>query len=379
MKLSEDKRGFLKWVSTGLLVVMLTACASGSDKPKPVDLGANPALLGVRSTWVKKIGTLDFPLEVKVNGNALVLASSEGLVVSLHAETGADLWRSNVGAPITAGVGSDGRYAAVVTRSNELVTLDGGRELWRSRLLAQVFTAPLVAGGRVFILGADRSVTAFDVQSGRRLWQNQRPGEALVLRQTGVLMAVGNTLVVGLSGRLVGMNPLNGNMVWEAAIATPRGTNDIERLVDLVGGVSREGDNLCVRAFQSAVGCVDALRGSVTWKRTASGAVGLSGDDKLVYGVESDARLLAWRRADGEQVWVSDRLRYRELTAPLVIGRSIAVGDEAGLVHLISRTDGSTLARLATDGSAITSSPVLAAGTMVVVTRNGGVFGFKPE
>ena len=76
-------------------------------------------------------------------------------------------------------------------------------------------------------LGADRSVTAFDAASGRKLWQSQRPGDALVLRQSGILAAVGNTLIAGVSGRLVGLNPSNGNAVWDAPLATPRGTNAV--------------------------------------------------------------------------------------------------------------------------------------------------------
>jgi outer membrane protein assembly factor BamB len=361
------------------LVVGLVACSSGPERPKSADLGANPALLGVRTAWTAKLGAVDFPLEIKANGNFVVLAGSDGTVVSLDARSGVEQWRSNMGGPISAGVGSDGRFAAVVSRQNELIVVDDGREIWRARLAAQIFTAPLVAGGRVFVLGADRNVIAFDVASGRKLWQNQRPGDALVLRQAGILTAVGNTLIAGVSGRLIGLNPLNGNALWDAPLATPRGTNDIERLVDVVSGISREGAVVCARAFQAAVGCVDTSRGSTTWKRLASGAVGLSGDDKFVYGVESDGKVLAWRRNDGEQAWVTDRLLYRQLSTPLVIGRSVAVGDDVGFVHLLSRTDGTLLTRLATDGSAISSAPVLASGTLVVVTRNGGVFGFQPE
>jgi len=62
-----------------------------------------------------------------------------------------------------------------------------------------------------------------------------------------------------------------------------------------------------------------------------------------------------------------------------VVGRSIAVGDDAGLVHLLSREDGSALTRVATDGTAVVAAPVLAAGTLVIVTRSGGIFGFLPE
>jgi outer membrane protein assembly factor BamB len=186
-------------------------------------------------------------------------------------------------------------------------------------------------------------------------------------------------LVAGLAGRLAGINPSTGAIRWESPIASPRGTNDIERLVDLVGRVSRDGDVVCSRAFQAAVGCVDTARGALLWSKPASGSVGVHGDDRYVYGAEGDGKLVAWRRADGERAWVSERLRYRTLTAPLVVGRSVVVGDDTGLVHLLSREDGSALTRVATDGSAIAAAPVLAGGTLVVVTRNGGIFGFKPE
>jgi outer membrane assembly lipoprotein YfgL len=360
-------------------VGFLSGCSSGPEKLKPAELAPNAGLLGVGLAWQSKLGVIDFPLDVKVNGNTVAVASSDGVIGAFDTRTGAELWRTNVGAQIAAGVGSDGRFAAVVTRGNELVVLESGREMWRQKMPAQGFTAPLVAGGRVFLLAADRSVTAFDAQSGVKLWAQQRPGESLVLRQAGVLLAVGDTLVVGLVGRLVGINPVNGTIRWESPIASPRGTNDIERLVDLVGRVSRDGDVVCARAFQSAVGCVDTARGTLLWTKPAIGFVGVHGDDKYVFGAEGDGKLVAWRRADGERTWVSERLRYRKLTAPLVVGRSIAVGDDTGLVHLLSREDGSALTRVSTDGSAVVAAPVLAGGTLVVVTRNGGVFGFKPE
>ena len=362
-----------------VLVGLLAACASGSKAPKPAELGADPALLGVRTVWKTQIGKVDFPLAVNTSANTVTLASSDGNVSALDPQTGASIWRIKLDAQIAAGVGSDGLYASVVTRDNQLVTMVAEGELWRTQLSSQVFTAPLVAGERVFVLGADRVVSAFDARSGKKLWSNQRPGEALVLRQAGALLAVNNTLVVGLSGRLVGLNPLTGTVLWEAPLAMPRGTNDIERLVDVVAGVNREGHVVCARAFQAAVGCVNTNQGNVIWKQPASGGVGLSGDEKLVYGVEADGKLMAWRLSDGGLAWSSDRLRYRQPGTPLVLGRSVVVGDNTGLLHFVARTDGTPLTRLSTDGSAIVATPVLAGTTLVAVTRNGTVFGFQPE
>ncbi len=360
------------------LIAVLAACSS-TDKIKPAELAPNVVLQPVRAAWTAQIGAVNFPLQPNVQGTTLTLAASDGTVAALDALSGRDLWRVQVGAPIIAGVGSDGKTAAVVTSENDVVAIESGRVLWRQKLPAQAYTPPLVAGGRVFVVSADRSVTALDGASGRKLWTQPRPGDALVLKQSGVLLAVGDTLVVGQSGHLLGLNPSNGSVRWDATIATARGTNDVERLIDLVGRVSRVGNVVCARAFQSTVGCVDATRGQVQWSKKSNGSVGVDGDEKLVIGAEADGKLVAWNRADGERVWSSEMFMYRDLSAPLLVGKSMLVGDGTGLLHVLSRENASPLNRLATDGSAISVSPVLAGKTIVAVTRNGGVYGFVPE
>lgn len=372
-------RRFLQPLAAALLAALLAACSSGPKRPEPAPLQPDPQRISVRQVWTAELGKVDFPLVVQTAGATVALASGAGDVNLLDARTGEVLWRTSVGATLNAGVGHDGRSAAVVTTENELVVLQSGKELWRQRLAAPSYTPPLVAGARVFVLGADRSVTAFDGASGRRLWNQTRTGEPLVLRQPGVLMAVGDTLVVGLGARLVGMNPLNGTSRWELPLASPRGTNDVERLVDLVTGVARQGDSVCLRSFQATVGCVDAARGALLWTKPAAGAQGLSGDAELLLGVEFDDTLVAWRRADGERLWSSNALRYRRLTAPLLLGAGLVVGDEGGRLHFLARADGALQARVETDGSPIATTPVLAGNTLVVVTRNGRVLGLRPE
>ncbi len=366
-------------VTVSLAAVFFFAACSGPEKVKPVDLGPDLALLGVKSVWSSSIGAVTFPLQARVVGNTLFVAGSNGTVAAMDASTGGDLWRLSVGTSLSAGVGADGRYVAVVSRDNELIVLDANKEIWRQKLGAVTLTAPLVAGARVFVLSGDRAVSAFDVSSGRRLWQQQRTGEALVLGRSGILMAFGDTLVAGVGGRLVGMNPADGKTRWEVQVANSRGTNEVERLVDLVSGVSRQGSKLCVRAFQSAVGCVDAGKGSLNWSKTASGSTGLSGDGETLFGSESDGRLTAWRVTDGERLWTSERLRFRSLTGPTLSGRALVVGDDAGILHFLSRQDGGPLTRMVTDGSPIVSSPVLVDQTLIAITQRGGVFGFRPE
>ncbi|MDP9891455.1 outer membrane assembly lipoprotein YfgL [Variovorax boronicumulans] len=364
---------------SALVLVALLAACSGSGKPKPAELPANPATLGVRQAWSVKIPEVSFPLTTDVSGDIVTVAGNDGTVVAIDARAGRETWRASAGATLAAGVGSDGTMAAVVTTNNELVAIEGGKVLWKQKLAAQAFTAPLVAGRRVFVQTADRSISAWDGQSGRRLWLQQRPSENLVLRKSGVLIAVGDTLIAGIGGRLVGINPANGTSRWESPIAAPRGTNDVERLVDLTGSVSRFGDSICARAYYASVGCVETQRGTLVWSKPASGADGVSGDEGFVYGTESDGSVTAWRRGDGERAWQMTRFKNRVLTSPLAVGRSLIIGEDTGSLHFVSREDGALLNRVTPDGSAITVAPVLAGNTVVVVTAKGGVFGYRPD
>lgn len=360
-------------------LALVGACSSGPAKVKPADLPPPATKMVPQAIWSAQVGASSVALAPLALQGRIYVSGGSGTIVAIDAASGRDVWRLNLGTALATGPGSDGQVTAVVTLANQLVAINDGKEMWRAQLPAASYTAPLVAGRRVFVLTADRSVVAFDGQTGARLWSQSRPGEPLVLRQSGVLLAVGDTLVAGLSGRLLGLNPGNGSPRWDVQVANSRGTNEVERLVDLVGPVSRVGNSVCARAFNSAVACADAEAGRALWNKPAQGIVGVHGDAELVLGSEADGRLIAWRRATGEKAWELDRLKYRELSAPLSLERLMVVGDGTGLVHVLSTADGSELTRLTTDGSAVLAPPVLAGPALVVQTRNGGVFAWRSQ
>jgi outer membrane protein assembly factor BamB len=379
MSMSRSK--LVRRIATaGLLgiVCLLVAC-SGPAKPVPKPLEPAVGLLGVKLAWSASGGALNVSAEPQAIGSQVLLASTDGEVRSIDAASGAVTWQLGVGAPVVSGVGGDGTTFAVVTGAGELVVLSPSKVMWRQRLGASSLTTPLVAGARVFTLSTDRTVSAFDAASGQRLWQQQRSSDALVLAQPGLLMAVGDTLVAGVGGRLIGFNALTGQSRWEVPIAVSRGTNEVERLVDVVAGATRVEGSVCVRSFQAAVACVDAVSGRLTWSRTAVGATGLGGNDSIVVGTEKDSRLTVWSRRTGEVSWSSEAFMWRGLGTPLVLGQSLAVGDGTGQLHFLAAADGATLNRVSTDGSPIIGAPVLVGKTLVVATQKGGVFAFRPE
>ena len=357
-------------------VAVIAGCAASKPKPQPLE-PLTPKIGGTLA-WSQRIDGVKFPLAVAVTKGQFTVAGDDGTVLALDVESGREVWRGSAGAKLSAGVGSDGRFAAVVTREGELVVFDQGAVKWRKPLGTRVSTAPLVAGERVFVLGVDRAVQAFDVLDGRKLWILQRPGDPLTLAQSGVLSAFKNTLIVGQGPRMAGVDPTRGEVRWDVAVGSPRGANEIERLADLVGPAVRVGDTICARSFQAAVGCVDAEKGTTLWSKNIGGTDAVAADADYVFAGDASDRITAWK-ANGDAAWTSDKLLYRSLSAPLSVGKTVVFGDEDGTLHFLSRETGEALLRLTTDGSAIVAQPVVSGTVMLAVTRKGGLFAFRPQ
>ena len=103
-----------------LAAVALVGCSSwnpfGPERPTPKELLPIAAPITAAQVWKEGIGSVEFPMVPAVNGGVVTFASSDGNVVALDAASGRSLWRANVGAKLSAGVGRDGKGSAVVTR-----------------------------------------------------------------------------------------------------------------------------------------------------------------------------------------------------------------------------------------------------------------------
>jgi outer membrane assembly lipoprotein YfgL len=367
----------LAGISLSAAALTLLAACSGSGRPKPTPLEDFKPSRTVQTVWSTKVGSAQGPLSLAAQAGQVTMAAADGTLVSLDAATGKERWRAAVGASVAAGVGSDGRFSAIVTADNELVVLDGAQVKWRERLPGRALTAPLVAGERVFVQLLDRSVRAYDVVDARWIWQFQRPGgEPLALSQQGVLTAFRDTLVVGVGSRLVGLDPARGSVRFEASLGVPRGSNEVERLADLIGPAVRAEDDLCVRAFQLSAGCIDMNRGTVRWTRPQAGTQGVAASNDLVVGADGADRLSAWNADTGEVLWRVERFQYRGLGAPAYANGLIAVGDQEGYLHFLAAQDGRTVARVSLDGP-VNGAPRLVNGLLLVATRAGTLYALR--
>ncbi|MBH1986047.1 MAG: outer membrane protein assembly factor BamB [Burkholderiales bacterium] len=359
------------------LAALLSACGSSKPKPAPLESLGSSASVRLTPVWSARVGAAQPTFSIARTQDSLSFATADGDIVSLDIASGRERWRAQVKGALSAAVGSDGRYAAVVSDANELMVFDQGKLLWSERQPGRVLTSPVVAGERVFLQAVDRSVRAYDVLDGRWLWSYQRQGsEPLALASRAVIQPFRDTLLVGQGNRLVGLDPTKGTPRFDVNVGTPRGSNEVERLADLVGPMARVDDEACVRVFQFSVACLELNRGSVRWSRPQAGTQAVAADLNTVVGADGTDRLAAWKAENGEQLWRVDRFTNRGLSAPVIWGERIAVADADGYLHLLAKADGRTVGRHELD-SPLAAPPVVAGDLLLLATRKGSLLALR--
>lgn len=335
--------------------------------------------LNVRTVWTASVGKAgEYSFSPAVTASGLYSASADGTLIRVDPSSGREIWRTNAGSSLTAGVGSDGETVAVAGADGVLMAFDSNGKLrWKTQASSEILSSPAVGQGLVIARSIDNRIVAFDAAKGARKWTVQRTVPPLTLRTAPGIVIAGPYAFVALpGGRLIAIALANGAVRWEAAVGDPRGATELERIADVSGMPVVMGRDICAVAYQGRVGCLDAPTGSARWGKDFSSDVGLSIDDRNVYAVNERGIVYAFTRDTGASVWRNEKLANRGLSAPVVFGKGVAVGDAQGYLHVLSRDDGAFLARNETDGSPITAAPVAVSGGVIVQTRAGGIFAF---
>lgn len=377
----------MKLRALGVLVLASTlgGCflwSSDSKGPAPSSLPVFQATAELRNLWRGSVSAADGSLlQPAVINDAVFAAGRDGTLVRY--ENGREVWRVKALKRLSAGVASDGEVVVVGTSDGQLQALEAnsGKERWRVEVGGEVLGTPLVDGGLVVVRVGNNRIAAFQVADGKRKWIYQRAQAALALRSYSGFARAGDLILAGFAGgKLVALTLAGGFPHWEATIAQPRGSNELERMADIVGTPAVTEGGVCVAAFQGRVACVDRYNGVTRWARDLSSAVGLDADDKAVYVTDRNGALLALDIRTGASLWKQDRLLYRGVGGPLIVGEYVAVGDAQGWVHLVERGDGRFAAQTRADSSPL-EAPLarLGSAAFVAQSRDGSLRVLAPR
>ncbi|QJQ01807.1 pyrrolo-quinoline quinone [Herbaspirillum rubrisubalbicans] len=367
-------------------VVALSGCSlfsSKKDPNPPAPLVEFTQKMRAQAAWTVAVGKAgSYQFSPAFASGSVFAAANDGTVVRINAQNGQTLWRSRAEGDLTAGVGTDGSTVVVVGEKGRIQAFDAasGKPTWTAQAPSEVLSAPAVGEGLVVIRSIDNRVTAYDADSGSQRWMVQRNLPSLTLRNApGIAIGAQTAFVALPGGRLSALALNNGGPRWEIPVGDPRGTTELERISDVSGMPALGASDICAASYQGRIGCFDLLNGNVRWLKEFSSDVGVNLDDAYVYAADVGGTVTEFARDTGAVIWRNDRLKNRVLSAPIAIGKAVAVGDFQGYIHFLSREDGAFVARLATDGSAIQAPPVSTGSSVVFQTKSGTVVAVAAE
>lgn len=381
-----------KFLSVALLssalVYSLTGCSTLEDLnpfadsgPKMAELQPIEAKLAARIVWQQSVGESDvYSFTPAVLGSTVYAASSEGDLVRI--DGGKQAWKVDVGQRLSGGVGADEAMVVVGSPKGDLLAFSStdGTPLWTAKTSSEILSPPVIGSGMVIVRTGDNRLAAYDATDGKRKWYFQRPTPALSLRVSARSLIDGKYVFAGFpGGKLIAVATSNGAAVWDGTVALPKGATELDRVADITSVPVISGRSVCAVAFQGRVACFDLGNGNLVWARDMSSAAGLDIDSRYLYVSDDKGAVHALDMASGASIWKQDKLSLRRLTAPVARRGYVAVADAEGIVHFLSREDGSFIARLETDGSPVVAPPQKLGNGVLVQTSEGGIYAIEAE
>ncbi|UVJ45027.1 outer membrane protein assembly factor BamB [Pseudomonas sp. LS1212] len=374
-------RDVIRWKHAALLTLALLAagCSSNSKKElPPAELTDFKEEVVLNKQWSRSIGdgqgeTFNM-LVPAIENDRIYAADVTGVVMALDRITGDVVWKQDLELPVSGAVGVGYGMVMLGTLKGEVVALDAstGEQKWRSRVTSEVLAPPVTNGDVVVVQTQDDRIIALDAASGNQRWIHESTPAVLTLRGTGAPVVTNRLAIAGLStGKVIALDTQNGVPVWEQRVAIPQGRSELDRVVDIDGGLLLSGGVLYVASYQGRVAGLDLESGRVLWQRDASSYAGVAQGFGSVYVSLASGTVEGIDERSSSALWSNDSLARRQLSAPEVFSSYVAVGDLEGYLHLLSQVDGRFVGRERIDSDGLRARP-LVVGDMIYVYGNSG-------
>lgn len=374
-------RDVIGWKHAAVLTLAILAagCSSNSKKElPPAELTKFTEEVVLQKQWSRSIGDGQgdtWNMLVPAIENDRIYASDvTGVVMSLNRMNGDVVWKKDLEKPISGAVGVGYGMVLLGTLKGEVIALDSstGEQKWTARVTSEVLAPPATNGDIVVVQTQDDRVIGLDAATGDRRWIYDSTPAVLTLRGTGAPIVTNRLAVAGLSsGKVIALDTSNGVPVWEQRVAVPQGRSELERVVDIDGGLLLSGGTLYVATYQGRVAGLDLESGRVLWQRDASSYTGVAQGFGNVYVSEASGTVEGIDERSSSALWSNDQLARRQLSAPEVFSSYVAVGDLEGYLHLLSQVDGRFVGRERIDSDGLRARP-LVDGNMIYVYGNSG-------
>lgn len=326
------------------------------------------------------------------NGRVFTI-DTDGIVAAFSLQDGKKLWDTDItpesegDAVVTGAVSVFGGRVYVASGYAEVLSLDAetGKILWRTQLTAPVRAAPTVAGERAFVTTVDNQLIALSNDDGKKLWEHAGISEtAGLLGGASAAVDSGTVIAAYSSGELFALRADTGRVDWTENLAAVRRADAVSALADVARPVVDRGLVLAV-SHSGRLAAVELRSGGRVWDREVASAhmPWVAGD--YIYILTTTGDLLCMTRRDGRIRWVQTLPQYEDpekekepisWSGPVLAGDRLIVVGSSGDAISVSPYTGKALGRLALEGKTLIS-PVVADGTLLILTDDGELVAYR--
>ncbi len=382
-----------RWLVLLMAALLSSGCGGflgiGEDDdegPQPAELTEFEAALPVTRLWAADCGAgagdAALALSLTMDGDRIYCADYEGLVTAFTLADGQPAWRVETELPISGGPGVGAGRVVVGTTNAQIAALaaDDGKEMWRTRVSSEVLAKPGVGVSAVAVQTADGRLSVHDAANGQRLWFYDSTVPALSLRGTSPPLLGSDHVISGFSnGKIAAFSLQDGRQFWELGIAIPRGRSELDRMVDIDAAPVVREDTVYAVAYQGRVVAIARKTGTLLWSREFSSSSGLDVAGERIFIGDDKSHVWALDRNGGASYWRQEQLQFRRLTAPVVIGSSVVVGDLEGYLHFLDGGDGHLVARIKVADGPILTTPLVRGDTVYALGADGTLVAVKVD
>jgi len=319
--------------------------------------------------------------------------------VSATSTSGEALWsyslvplRDDASQALAGGLAHDNGRLYVTAGFGTLSAVDAatGQEIWSQRLQDTATGAPTVFGDLVYVVAGDSTAWAIEAEDGRVRWQSDGLGDTANVAGAAP-PAVNDTHVVFSfgSGAVQGAFRQGGLRVWSADIVGTRRGFAIALVDDITGYPVIDGNTVYAGNHSGRVVALNINSGERLWTAQHGALDPVWPAGNSVYLVSDLNELIRLNAEDGTRIWAVDLPGYEPVRrpqrrrdsayvnhGPILAGGRLIVASSDGFLRSFDPTTGDLIGQTEIRGGA-TTRPVVANGTLYVVSTNGVLHAYR--
>ncbi len=367
-----------------LASLLLAGCSDDEDIYEPDPLIDIKKEFKLKTLWRTNVGSGIGDQTIKISPvyayGKIYIAGGEGLITAINPKNGKKIWQKDFDMPISGGPAVANKLLAVGTSQGEVLVIDSetGEEKWRAEVSSEIISSPAVGDGHVSVRTVDGRVYTFDASTGKQTWFYDESLPSLTLRGNSAPIIANGGVISGFSnGKLVVFILKSGQVAWQKKIATPIGTSDIQRLVDVDLRPLVIGNSIYIGSYNGNLASLNFRTGEFNWQRELSTFQDMAVNDLMLFAIHENSHISGINRNNGVILWTQKDLNRRQLTAPAVIGDYLVTGDFEGYVHWISIKTGKIVSRTNVDSSGLAAQPLVIDDKVILFSRDGSLVAIK--